>query len=129
MSAATRPWLCANPASADVLRDLQAVDERLPGAYIDLLQQGNGGEVALKVRPFTLCLDSAEEALSYWRSGTYTTDGVFVFGGNGGGTLLAFDLRTPDRLPVVYFDPIDPEGSMQMLADDFTGLLALCEEA
>jgi SMI1 / KNR4 family (SUKH-1) len=128
MNAAAHPWLYEVPASAEVLRDLRSVDERLPDAYLDLLQQGNGGEVGLQVDPFMLCLDSAEDALSYWRSGTYTADGVFVFGGNGGGALLAFDLRSPDRRPVVFFDPIDPEGSMELLAADFTGLLALCEE-
>ena len=126
---ATRPWLYEVPASAEALRDLRALDEHLPTAYLDLLQQGNGGEVGLRVNPFMLCLDSAEDALSYWRSGTYTVEGVFVFGGNGGGALLAFDLRSPDQRPIVFFDPIDPEGSMQVLAADFTGFLALCEAA
>jgi hypothetical protein len=129
MNAEIRPWLYEVPAAAEVLRELRSVVERLPDAYLGLLQQGNGGEVGLQVNPFMLCLDSAEDALSYWRSGTYTADGVFVFGGNGGGALLAFDLRSPDRLPVVFFDPIDPEGSMEVLAADFTGLLALCEES
>jgi hypothetical protein len=124
-----RPWLYEEPVSAEALRDLQAVDERLPVAYLDLLRQGNGGEVGLRVNPFMLCLDSAEDAISSWRSGTYTAEGVFVFGSNGGGALLAFDLRSPGNLPVVFFDPIDPKGSMDVLATDFTGLLALCEEA
>lgn len=122
------PWLSELPASAEVLRDLQAIDERLPAAYLDLLRQGNGGEVGLRVDPFMLCLDSAEAAIRYWRSGTYTTEGTFVFGGNGGGALLAFDLRSPGTPPVICFDPIDPEGSIEVIAADFTGLLALCEE-
>lgn len=124
-----RPWLYEAPASVEALRDLQAVDARLPAAYLDLLRQGNGGEVGLRVNPFTLCLDSAEDAIRFGRSETYAAEGVFVFGGNGAGALLAFDLRSPGNLPVVFFDPIDPEGSMEVLASDFTELLALCEEA
>lgn len=86
---------------------------------------GNGGEVDLRVSPFVFCLDPAESAIDYWRSGTYTRDGVFVFGGNGGGDLLAFDLRIPGEWPVVCFDPIDPEGSIEQIASGFEGLLAL----
>lgn len=88
---------------------------------------GNGGEVGLCVDPLVFCLEPAESALGYWRSGTYTMEGVFVFGGNGGGDLLAFDLRIPGQWPVVCFDPIDPEGSVQRIAPSFEGLLALVE--
>jgi hypothetical protein len=99
----------------------------LPASYLSLLALGNGGEVGLSVSPLTLCLDSAEVALEYWRSGIYTISGVFVFGGNGGGELLAFDLRNAGEWPVVAFDPIDPEGSIEVVAPDFDGLLALVE--
>jgi hypothetical protein len=120
-------WLVANGASQDVLRELQEAVGPLPAAYLSLLALGNGGEVGLSVSPLTLCLDSAEVALEYWRSGTYTMSGVFVFGGNGGGELLAFDLRNAGEWPVVAFDPIDPEGSIEVVAPDFDGLLALVE--
>jgi hypothetical protein len=120
-------WLVANGASQDVLRELQEAVGPLPAAYLSLLALGNGGEVGLSVSPLTLCLDSAEVALEHWRSGTYTMSGVFVFGGNGGGELLAFDLRNAGEWPVVAFDPIDPEGSIEVVAPDFDGLLALVE--
>jgi hypothetical protein len=80
------------------------------------------------VHPLRFCLDPAESALDYWRSGTYTMKGVFVFGSNGGGENVAFDLRPPGRWPVVSFDPIDPEGSIQQVASDFETFLSLTKE-
>lgn len=121
-------WLSPKGASVEVLHELQAEVGPLPLAYLDLLRLGNGGEVGLSVDPLVFCLDSAEAALSYWRSGAYTMNGVFVFGGNGGGELLAFDLRTPGKWPVVSYDPIDPEGSIQQVADDFESFLDLVQE-
>src|SRR5262245_9033047 len=117
-------WLCSEGASREVLDELRSAVGPLPQGYIDLLSRGNGGEVDLRCAPLVLCVDSAESALDYWRSGTYTTSGIFVFGGNGGGKLLAFDVSTPGKWPVVCFDPIDPEGSMKVIAPDFEGLLA-----
>jgi hypothetical protein len=122
-------WLAAVGAPSEALRELAREVRGIPLAYLELLRRGNGGEVGLRVSPFTLCLDPVDSALSYWRSGTYTLSGVFVFGGNGGGTLLAFDLRNPGSAPVVSFDPIDPEGSLEVVAPDFETLLQQCEEA
>ena len=122
------PWLAVEGASPEVLRELESAVGPLPAEYLALLAQGNGGEVGLRSSPFVLCLDSAESALEYWSSGAYTAAGVFVFGGNGGTSLLAFDLRMPGH-PVVEFDPIDPAGSMTKVADNFQALLKLTEAA
>lgn len=127
MKGPSSSWLVAGGASQEVLRELQAEIGPLPPSYLALLAIGNGGEVGLSVSPLVLCVDSAQVALDYWRSGTYTMSGVFVFGGNGGGCLLAFDLRQAGEWPVVAFDPIDPEGSIEAVAPDFDGLLALIE--
>lgn len=124
----TLNWLVAEGASSVVLRELSLKVGPLPNSYLELLVQGNGGEVGLKVSPFNFYLDTAESALDYWKSGTYTTDGVFVFGGDGGGSLLAFDMNTVGKWPVVCFDPIDPEGSMEVVAPDFESLLTLLAE-
>ena|SRR5215467_4429813 len=124
MSTESEPWLFSERASPQVLDELRTAVGSLPQAYIGLLSRGNGGEVELQCSPLVLCLDSAESALDYWRSGKYTKPGVFVFGGNGGGELLAFDLSTPGKWPVVCFDPIDPEGSTRVVAPDLEGLLA-----
>jgi hypothetical protein len=120
-------WLSAGGASPDALRELVAAVGPLPQTYLDLLACGDGGEVSLSVSPFTLCLDSAEDALSYWKSGTYTEMDVFVFGGNGGGILLAFYIGKPDQWPVVEFDPIDAEGSMKLVTPDLESLLELVQ--
>ena len=111
-------WLFPEGASVD----------SLPSSYLSLLSVGNGGEVGLHVNPFTLCLDPAESALDYWRNGTNPMSGVFVFGGSGGGEMLAFDLRAPAKWSVVSFDPIDPEGSIQQIAHDFESFLELVKE-
>jgi len=121
-------WLVSSGATSAALQELQREVGCLPPSYLNILSLGNGGEVALRISPFTLCLDSAESVLDYWRSGTYTKNGVIVFGGNGGGSLLAFDLHTSGQWPVVCFDPIDPEGSTEVVAPTFEALLELCEE-
>jgi hypothetical protein len=125
MSDSAPSWLFAEGATPAVLRDLSLKVGPLPNSYLELLGHGNGGEIGLKVCPFNFCLDPAESALDFWKSGTYTATEVFVFGGDGGGSLLAFDLSCPGRWPVVCFDPIDPEGSMQTVASDFESLLDL----
>jgi hypothetical protein len=54
--------------------------------------------------------------------------GVFVFGGNGGGALLAFEINATGKWPIVSFDPIDPQGSIREIAPDFETLLSLVGE-
>lgn len=120
-------WLSPHGAAVDVLRELQTEVGPLPSEYIELLRLGNGGEVGLRVQPLNFCLDSAEAALDYWRSGTYTISDVFVFGSNGGGEYIAFDLSTPELWPVVAFDPIDPAGSIYKVAAGFKEFLELVE--
>ena len=120
-------WLLPQGASEEVLKELQSTVVGLPASYLDLLRLGNGGEVGLSVNPYTLCLDSAEDAIAYWKSGTYTIQDAFVFGGNGGGELLAFDMRQSGNCPVVCFDPIDPEGSIEQIAPNFEQFIALVE--
>jgi SMI1-KNR4 cell-wall len=126
MSATRESWQSEVGASAQALNSLKAaVGNSLPEAYLALLTQGNGGEVPLSVFPHNFCLDSAESALDYFESGTYTLQGVFVFGGDGGGSLLALDVRQAKPWPVICFDPIDPEGSIETISDDFNSFLGL----
>ena len=128
MNIAKQQWLSPEGASNEALLELQSKIEGLPSEYIELLRLGNGGEVGLKVSPFNFCLDTIESALNYWKSGTYTLNNIFVFGGNGGGELLAFDMRISGKLPIIAFDPIDPEGSIEQVAPSFEKFLSLVEE-
>lgn len=127
MSPSKPSWLLPQGASEEVLKELQSTVVGLPSSYLDLLRLGNGGEVGLSVNPYTLCLDSAEDALAYWKSGTYTIQEAFVFGGDGGGELLALDMRQPGICSVVCFDPIDPEGSVEQIAPSFEQFIAMVD--
>jgi hypothetical protein len=128
MSQSKPSWLFLHGASEEVLKELQLTVMGLPASYLDLLRLGNGGEVGLSVSPYTFCLDSAEDALDYWKSGTYPIQEVFIFGGNGGGELLAFDIRQSGISSVVCFDPIDPEGSIEQISPSFEQFIALVED-
>jgi hypothetical protein len=127
MSQSKPLWLLSQGASEEVLEELQSSVAGLPASYLDLLRLGNGGEVGLTLNPYTLCLDFAEDALAYWNSGTYTIQEAFVFGGNGGGNLLAFDMRQSGICSVVCFDPIDPEGSIEQIAPSFEQFIAMVD--
>jgi hypothetical protein len=124
---AREKWLANVPASPAALGALRDAVPSLPAEYLALLSRGDGGEVGLTASPLNLCIDTAEAALAYWYSGTYTMLGVFVFGGDGGGTSLAFDMRGQEPWPVISFDPIDPKGSTEWVADSFLDLLDLVE--
>ncbi|HEX8670484.1 MAG TPA: SMI1/KNR4 family protein [Longimicrobium sp.] len=121
------PWLSPEGAAEGVLRELQSAVSGLPAGYLDLLRLGNGGEVGLTVSPFNLCLDSAEDALDYWNSGTYPMNGVFVFGGDGGGSALAFDMRGSMPCPVISFQLIGPDGSVEQVAPSWESFLTLID--
>lgn len=129
MKARAKTWLSQSGASPEILRELEEKVGSLPPEYLACLRVGNGGEVGLRVSPLNLCLDSAESALGFWRSGACTKQGVFVFGGDGGGSLLAFTLGAQGEWPVICFDPIDPDSSTEVIAPSFDALLALCEES
>ncbi|NOV29568.1 SMI1/KNR4 family protein [Methylomonas sp. ZR1] len=127
MNSSKPSWLFPKGASEEVLKELQSTIVGLPASYLDLLRLGNGGEVGLPINPYRLCLDSAEDALAYWESGTYTIQEAFVFGSNGCGELLAFDMRQSGTCSVVCFDPIDPDGSIEQIAPRFEHFIALIE--
>jgi hypothetical protein len=86
---------------------------------------GNGGEVEMPEPIFNLCLESAESALDYWESGSYTIDNAFVFGGTGGGTYFAFDFQSPEPFSVIAFDPISPDDSKKTVAPDFSTFVSM----
>lgn len=121
-------WLNLPGATFESIQQLRNIVPALPGSYLECLSFGNGGEVRLRIQPLRLCLDSAESALDYWFSGTYTKQGVFIFGTSGGGDYFAFDLCVSNKRPVICFDPISPDDSTELIATSFENLLLLCEE-
>lgn len=100
----------------------------LPDEYYQLLSESNGGEGPLPVNPVYFVLDSAETASNPESIALYKqmAPGLFVFGGNGAGELFAFDLRGASApWPIVYFDGIDPWGSVECIAGSFAEFVSL----
>lgn len=121
-------WSGNEGASAGALAALRAAAPlELPTEYFQLLEYSNGGEGSLPDPFFNLCLDSAETASDFEHIGEFakTALGLFVFGGDGGGQLFAFNLRVAAPWPIVTFDGVDPDGSMQTVANSFAEFTAL----
>jgi len=89
-------WYKSEGASDFELAKLQKlVKFELPQAYIELLRFSNGGEGSLSVQPLYFVLDSVQSAISYFESeASKALPGYFIFGGNGGGELLAIEQKT-----------------------------------
>lgn len=94
----------------------------LPSSYYKLLSVSDGGEGPLPVNPFNLCLDASKQVIEGIRTrnfGQQDLDGFIVFGGNGGGEYLAFDIRGPSPWPVVTIDMSVGSASAEQVAPDF----------
>jgi hypothetical protein len=93
-----------------------------PQRYVDLLAYSDGGEGPLPVNPYNLCLDSARavaERIESRNNGQADLDGFLIFGGNGGGEYLAFDLRRGSPWPIVTIDMVAGVGSAEVVAPNF----------
>jgi len=97
-------WRPENPASEESLKLLKdQAGFALPESYLAQLRSSNGGEGDLSVEPGWISLWRAEEVLSMntdYRVGEFA-HGLWGFGSNGGGELLALDLRGGEPYPVV----------------------------
>jgi len=118
-----RDWFAVEGAVSNDLSRLRAVAPAdLPQRYVDLLAFSNGGEGPLPVNPYNLCLDPARtvaEMIVSGNNGQTELDGFLIFGGNGGGEYLAFDLRRGAPWPVVTIDMVAGVGSAEVVAKDF----------
>lgn len=118
-----RDWYRMEGASAQVLEALrQAAPDELPESYLQFLRLSDGGEGPLPVNPFNLCLDPASEVLARLADRSYGQaefDGFLIFGGNGGGEYLAFDMRQGVPWPVVTIDMVAGRASASLVAPDF----------
>ena len=75
----------------------------LPGAYLNYLRRIGGGEGELGVDPGWIEFWPAAEVLELNRAYEVRENlpGFFGFGSNGGGELLAFDMREAGKAAVV----------------------------
>jgi hypothetical protein len=116
-------------ASAHTIAALRsAAPYELPESYVQLLSVSNGGEGPLPVSPFNLCLDPVEGViarLANGNDGQSDFDGFLIFGGNGGGEYLAFDMRQGKPWPVVTVDMVGGGSSAEGVAPDFDKFLDL----
>lgn len=123
-------WHSSPGASPEALAALRAVaPAALPEAYFQLLGDSDGGEGPLPDSPFYFILDSAEVAGDPRQIALYQEQAplMFVFGGNGAGELVAFDLRNKSAAPwpIVSFDAIDPQDSVIRIAESFVAFVSL----
>ncbi len=128
MIPSNRKWFSQPPASAEVVEALRSLENvELPPRYLQLLAFSNGGEGPLSVQPWNFCLDSAEVAAQYWREEAFSEffPGFFVFGGNGAGELIAFDLRGAKPWPVVALDSAnaDLRDTVLVVAENFDAFM------
>lgn len=120
-------WRGCVPAPAGVITSLVAVAPiALPESYVALLAVTNGGEGDLGIEPGWIDLWPAEEVMS--ANAEYAVaenlPGLFGFGSNGGGELLAFDARRSPPWPIVMipFIPMEVAEAVQ-IAQGFDELL------
>jgi hypothetical protein len=120
-------WRPVAPASKAALAHLTAAAPiDLPGAYAELLSVSNGGEGDLGVDPGWIALWPAEHVLQ-WNADYEIEDyapGFFGFASNGGGDLLALDVRSgpPYQVVAIPFIGMDPSEAV-VIAPDFDSLV------
>jgi hypothetical protein len=111
-----RPQPPASDAALSALRNRPSLN--LPDGYLQQLANSNGGEGELAVHPGWIALWPAEEVIPL--NVGYQIDkwlpGFFGFGSNGGGELLAFDLRDGEPYPIIIVDfvSMDPSEAVQI---------------
>jgi SMI1/KNR4 family protein SUKH-1 len=128
-----RPEPPADEKALAALREQAGI--RLPAAYLEQLAASNGGEGDLGVDPGWI---------SFWPAETVVTSnvdyavaeflpGFFGFASNGGGELLAFDVRggEPYSIVMVPFVPMDIEHAVPIASsfDELRNLIgAACDD-
>ncbi len=116
-------------ASLEAIEHLrEQIPSQIPFGYLDLLAATEGGEAALPVAPYNCYLDVATTVLTggaeAWRR-RWLEEGFFIIGGNGGGELLAFDLRTQGEPPIVAIDMVAGSESAMMVAPSVEAFAAM----
>jgi hypothetical protein len=124
-----REWFAVPAAPREMLDELrQVAPVELPASYYQLLAFSDGGEGPLPLNPFNLCLDASNQVTEAIRTKNYGQPdlaGFIVFGGNGGGELLAFDVRGAAPWPIVTIDLVVGAASAEQVAPDFDAFMEL----
>lgn len=119
----TAVWKRKPPAENTVIQKLIAASKkRLPDDYITLLHYSNGGEGDMGIEPGWFQIWPAEKVieLNQIYKIEETLPGLFGFGSNGGGELLAFDMRggEPWEVVMIPFIPMRQKEAI-LIADSF----------
>lgn len=124
----TADWDRRSPASEAVVSKL-ALEAGcdLPEDYLNFMRRSNGGEGELGIQPGWFQLWEAENVISFgieYEVPQYAP-GFFAFGSNGGGELLAFEIRNDGGRPVVMLPCIGMETNAAVrVAANFADLAA-----
>jgi hypothetical protein len=120
-------WERASPAEESCVASLSgAFGKPLPQDFLTFLKLSNGGEGELGVWPGWFIIWAAETVPE--RNKAYEVadryPGFVAFGSNGGGEMLAFDLRCAGTCPIVAlpFIGLDVEEAMPV-APDFSAFV------
>lgn len=110
----------ADESAIEALVEQSGVD--LPQDYLAFLRFSNGGDGHINIEPGWFQIWPAEEVVESNQFFELEEElpGFFGFGSNGGGEMLAFDMRSSQPWPVVMvpFGPLEAEFAIK-IADDF----------
>ena len=113
----TADWDRRSPASEAVVSKLALeAGFELPKDYLTFIRHSNGGEGELGVQPGWFHLWEAENVIQFgieYEVPKYAP-GFFAFGSNGGGEILAFDIRNDADRPIVMLPCIGIETNAAM---------------
>ena len=131
IAAAKGIWRKAPPAEVDSIAVLLAASPvELPDSYLNFLKFSNGGEGELGIQPGWFLAWPAEEVEEH-NLGYQVSDqlpGLWAFGSNGGGELLAFDCRHGEPWPILMipFIPMCIKEAVEVAStfDEFLGQIA-----
>ena len=126
LSQPDRDWRREPPATeTDILGLVAVCPVKLPEEYLDLLRYSHGGEGSVALPPHWFVLDRVDVVIDIQGDEFYRESfrGFWFFGGNGGGEMLAFDLRGDEPWPIVMIDPIAGPECSQKIAQSFAEFL------
>ena len=124
LSSEGKDWAADAPPLSDT--EFEAAKRRigraLPSGLLELYRLCDGGEGSLPRNPFNFVLWGIQEVAELREHEDYReyNDRFVFFGGNGGGEYFGID----EARRVVFMDPIDVEGSVQIYCSKFDEFIA-----